>query len=866
MAQRYNLGSVVGKIVLNYDAKGTKRAQEDINKLKKDAEQFAKDWDLVSGSTSRAMSRIAKGAAIAAASLAAVGASANAVGGTLAAISASSGALGVLPGIALAGAAAIGTLVVGLQGFGEAMKNLDDADAFEEAVAKLAPSAQAAARSIRAIKPAWDSLQLNVQQRLFEGTSKIIEDLGGTYLPILDRGLSSLATTMNKGVKQWAEFASEAQTIEDTETVLDNINKAFEELTDAIKPAFRAMRDIGTVGSEFLPGIAESAADAAEKFADFVAEARRTGELYSWIQQGINTLNQLGRIAQNVFGIISNLFGGLSSQGGGFLNTLEEVTQKFNEFLAQADVQETLGQLGQAFTDVALVIADLFMTAVEELGPSLQSILPAFADLVEIIGAALKSALETVSPMIKAMADFWQENSTWLNPLIVTLGTAVISLLAVNRAITGIMNTVNGVKAAINTFTWFGNAAGTVGSKVGSAFAKAGRSIGTFMTNFAAQVASMGATAAKFATDMSKAAGKWMLQWTKMAAHAVKKAVIIAAAWLAANPMVAVIAAVVAIVAAIIYYWDEIVAFLEMVWNWIKELAATVWNAIATFFENLWNGITTLFETTWNNILSFLEGIWNTIWETVKSIFTAIGNFFRDIWNGISTFFSNIWNSIVDTVSNAASNVYNGVKNGVVNAYNAVKSWLGKVVDWVRQLPGRILNALGDLGSLLWESGRALINGFWEGIKSMFGWVKDQVSNLMSGLRNLWPFSPAKEGPFSGRGYVTYSGEAIMEDFAKAMTRAAPELYSSIRRLMSNAQGMLSGPDIQGQWLNNFVSTQPLSPLTTGSAAMGSSGSTVIGNLTIQVAGNLDPTNPVAWRQAMVNIKDGIRTVEREYA
>ncbi|WP_190821225.1 hypothetical protein [Saccharopolyspora pogona] len=91
------------------------------------------------------------------------------------------------------------------------------------------------------------------------------------------------------------------------------------------------------------------------------------------------------------------------------------------------------------------------------------------------------------------------------------------------------------------------------------------------------------------------------------------------------------------------------------------------------------------------------------------------------------------------------------------------------VVDFVRGLPGSILDALGNLGSLLVDSGRALLQGLWDGISGAIGWLQGKVSGALSSIRDLFPFSPAKEGPFSGRGYTTFSGRALITDFASAI-------------------------------------------------------------------------------------------------
>ena len=66
------------------------------------------------------------------------------------------------------------------------------------------------------------------------------------------------------------------------------------------------------------------------------------------------------------------------------------------------------------------------------------------------------------------------------------------------------------------------------------------------------------------------------------------------------------------------------------------------------------------------------------------------------------------------------------------------------------------------------------------------GWVGDQVSGALSQIRSLFPFSPAKRGPFSGHGYTTYSGRALMEDFGASIARAGASAVSAAMGVMSD--------------------------------------------------------------------------------
>src|SRR5690606_10323622 len=152
----------------------------------------------------------------------------------------------------------------------------------------------------------------------------------------------------------------------------------------------------------------------------------------------------------------------------------------------------------------------------------------------------------------------------------------------------------------------------------------------------------------------------------------------------------------------------------------------------------------------------------NTVWAGIKAIFS------RSV-NNIRSVISSVWNWVRRTTSGA----WNAIKN-------AVSSGVSRVVHFVWTMPGRILRALGNLGRLLWNAGASLISGLWNGIKSvwnkMTGWVKGGLNKI----RNLFPFSPAKEGPFSGHGYTLYSGRALITDFGKGMLDSFPKVKHAL--------------------------------------------------------------------------------------
>lgn len=109
----------------------------------------------------------------------------------------------------------------------------------------------------------------------------------------------------------------------------------------------------------------------------------------------------------------------------------------------------------------------------------------------------------------------------------------------------------------------------------------------------------------------------------------------------------------------------------------------------------------------------------------------------------------------------------------------------GKILDKISNTPDKIIGLFKDAGNWLKDSGEALLNGFKEGVENAVESVKSGISGCIQKIRDLFPFSPAKEGPFSGHGYTTWSGRALMRDFGKGVASQTDYVKGQVADAMS---------------------------------------------------------------------------------
>lgn len=111
-----------------------------------------------------------------------------------------------------------------------------------------------------------------------------------------------------------------------------------------------------------------------------------------------------------------------------------------------------------------------------------------------------------------------------------------------------------------------------------------------------------------------------------------------------------------------------------------------------------------------------------------------------------------------------------GAKDGFAFVISEIGRGLSDGVNRVRSAVTEFFNG-----------GKALVNGLADGIGSAVssGVLGRAASSAMSVLSAYIPHSPAKKGPFSGKGWTLYSGEAIVNDLARGMRRADASLAVS---------------------------------------------------------------------------------------
>jgi len=227
-----------------------------------------------------------------------------------------------------------------------------------------------------------------------------------------------------------------------------------------------------------------------------------------------------------------------------------------------------------------------------------------------------------------------------------------------------------------------------------------------------------------------------------------------------ANPIgliILAIGALIAIVWLIVANWDTITHVLATNWEWLKGKTSEVWDSIKEFFIGVWNAIKDFFVGVWTAIKDFFVGIWNSITGFVETkvdqLMLAIG--------------------FLGSLPGKVAGWFGGV-------LSAAKEKLNSLVDWVKGIPDRVLGALGDLGNLLKDAGRDILQGLLDGIESMWGSVQNKLSDL-TGMIPDW------KGPEdTDKKLLTPAGKFIIGGLIEGIDSMIPQVQATLQGLTTD--------------------------------------------------------------------------------
>ncbi len=236
---------------------------------------------------------------------------------------------------------------------------------------KLAPAAQKFVDAIKRLKPAFDDLRLDVQQRLFAGLDKTVTKLGEAWIPALKTTLGSYADTFNTFFRTLGANISTPQFIGRIQAGAEGARKGLAAIGEAISgPLVEAFGRLSAASAPFLEKTGKVIAGLITDFSTWINRMDQA-KLDQFFADAGEAVSDLGVTAKESGRLVGNLFGIIFRQratGKSGIDSFNDGLRKINEWLEDpknlakvdafiAGVKEKFEEFKKTFGGISDVLA-----------------------------------------------------------------------------------------------------------------------------------------------------------------------------------------------------------------------------------------------------------------------------------------------------------------------------------------------------------------------------------------------------------------------------------------------------------------------------------------------------------------------------
>lgn len=701
-----------------------------------------------------------------------------------------------IPALAVGAAAGVATLMVGLSGVGTALGAAGEGgEKYAEAMANIAPNARSFVRGVNSLRDSFKGLQLGVQNELFAGMGREIRSLGQAYLPVLTKGMGSLAGAINGVGTSWMSMARSSQSLRDTSTMFDNISKGLEVATPGITAFADGLRTLARIGSTFLPSMGASFTDLGERFRDWVNMGDESGSIERMLRDAAAAASDFGSVLGSLGSIIGGVFTALANAVGGdpmgsLADGLDRVADKVNGPAFQTGLTTFFEGMRDGWLSISGGLGDL--------GAALGQIAPGLADFSRAFGAGFGQVLSTVASLITENKDtinsFFQafaDASPKVQGLVVGFMLLAPVIMSAVSAVAGIVTGIAGFVAVVGT-------TGLIVAGVVAAIVALGVGLFALYTQsepVRALFAEIGGVLlplfqqafATLAPILQQIGAAFVALGSAIATHLMPVFQFLAPFIQATfQNIVTIVQGVLTVILGVIRFFT---AILKGDWS-------AAWSALGTILSGIWMVIKGIVLQGLNQIKMLLSVAWAVIKMGASLAWTGIKNNITMVWAaikvGISASIAVVkavlsagW-AVIKAVTSAA---WNGIKALVLGAWNGIKAAVSAGIAMARAVVTAGWNGIKAVTSAVWNGIKATLSSIWGGIKAT---VSSAVSGVRSVVTSTWnTIKGATSAAWNGiKGFVTNGingAKAIATNAVNAIRSAVTGAWNTIKSATSSA-------------------------------------------------------------------------------
>lgn len=299
---------------------------------------------------------------------------------------------------------------------------------------------------------------------------------------------------------------------------------------------------------------------------------------------------------------------------------------------------------------------------------------------------------------------------------------------------------------------------------------------------------------------------------------------------IAANPVIAVIAAIVAALVLLYtkceWFRDAVNAVVQKIVSFFTDTIPQAWNNVVTFFAGVpawWSGI-------WQQVSDFFTNIWTTMMQnpvisgivtTITTLWQNAVNTLQNIWQGLVTIAQGTWELLKNTIlapvillidlvtgnfdklKTDASNIWTNIKDAAQTIWTGIKQVVSALAKGLVTAVTTLFTGFRDTVSKIWDSASQAAAKAWTAIK---GFVVNNAKKLKESateaIQNLKDRASEHWDNIRERTSETWQNvkETVIQ-YAGNMKDRAVDTFNSV---VSGISGALSG--VYSAVVNGFSS------------------------------------------------------------
>ena len=693
---------------------------------------------------------------------------------------------------------------------GSAISRVDTMNNFPKVMKNLGYSSQEAEASIKKMSASIDGLPTSLP-----GLTSMVQQLAplcgsldeATNIGIAfnDMCLASGASTadVSRAMQQYSQILSKGKPeLQDWKTLqdvmpgqLNQVAKALIGPTANSKDLYNALKDGSITMDDFNAAVLKLDQEGVDGFASFAQQAKDS-------TQGIGTAldNISNRVAKAVQTIINafgaeNISGAINAFSGSFGKTADAIATVIYGIkdVVSKGVSGIASVFGQIKSALPSGFLDGIVNAFNQLAPAIMPAITAFTLLLPVMGGMQKvfgivSGFKSLGAALSAVAG---------GPV----GLVIAAIAAVVVGLAALYNTNEDVRNAINS-AWSGiqAAAAQVWPYIQQAVTTACSVIQGAVTQYWPVIQQVVTQVMSAVKDFVVAAWPTIQAAFTTACSVIQS--IIQAVWPVIQAVVSVVMSAIQLIVTQVWPTVQnyismacqvIMAVINAVWPVIQTIITTVMTVIMAVISVVWPIIQTVFSTA----CAVIAAVINAVWPVIQTVITTVMQVINAVIGTVLAAIQGNWSGVWEGIKAIASTVWNGIKNIVSSVINAISGIISSVLGTIKGVWDSCWNGIKSAFSSIWNSIKSAVSDGVSAVYNTVTGIKDKILGFFSGAGSWLVESGksilnAKEGPFSGHGWVLYSGISIAEALGEGFARAVPGAVGDFEAGMSRLSGVMS--------------------------------------------------------------------------